>query len=333
MLRYIIGALLAFTLIALLVIWIVSGGPRKIITDTKMSFIAATPGGGGFRLPWQPAQLFPTLDITKALDLTDDGSSYDGPVDPGQQLQDLEAQYDQLNKAASDMRSFGTPSPYAGKITIVQDASGVRESETRDEYIEISANYSNTAPVSIESWMLESALSGARVRIPPVASPFIANVPNQVRGAELEPGGLAIVSSGFSPVGISFRENICSGYLEQFQSFSPPLSEECPSPSDVLPLTAENLQRYGDTCFDALNTTDVCRFPQNLPANISPSCRSYLTSNLSYDGCVSANRYRTAFQKNMWRIFLGSPAELWRNSHDAIRLLDAQGRTVSVFVY
>lgn len=327
MVRYIIVALIAFILLALLGIWVMSGGPRKIVTGTKQSLHNLNPLSNdvGFHLPWQPVQLFPTLDITDALNSGGDSSSAKG------QLANLEAEYDRLNAEAQQTRTFGNPSPFIGQIAIVEDIAGVRAG-TEDEYIQIAADYRNTDAIDITGWTLESALTGVRVVVPPAASPFVANSANVLGPTALDPGGLALVATAQSPIGISFRENMCSGYLQQFQEFSPPLSEECPSPSSVLPLTGYNLEQYGDSCFDAIENLSACRFPHNL-SGVSTPCRAYLTESLSYNGCVSQNRFRSSFQKNMWRVYLGAPGDLWRNSHDAIRLLDGQGRTVSVFVY
>lgn len=330
MIRYIVGALIAFTLLALLVIWVISGGPRSVVTSTQSLFARAVPSDTeAFRLPWQPAQLFPTLDITDAFDLSSDK---DGLAGAQARLAELETEYDRLDAEAQTTRTFGNPSPFLGKISIMQDASGVRAENANEEYVQIAANYANTETIDISGWILESALSGVRVSIPPSASPFLANSANILGPTALAPGGLALVSSAPSPVGVSFRENSCTGYLSQFQEFNPRLSEECPVPSSVLPLTEDNLVRYGDACFDAIANLPTCRFPQNL-SSVSGACRAYLTEKLSYNGCVSANNFRASFSKNMWRVYLGASGELWRNSHDAIRLLDAQGRTVSVFVY
>ena len=246
---------------------------------------------------------------------------------------DLEEEYNRLNRAASEVRTFGNPSPHTGAVSIVEDVSGVRASDPKEEYVQLSANFQGSASIDIYGWSLESALSGARVYIPSGASPFLMGTANSIGPISLDPGGLVIVSSASSPVGVSFRENICTGYLEQFQSFSPQLGNECPSPSSVLPLTDENLRRYGDSCFDIVSSLSSCQFPQALPPNVLPSCRTYLTDALSYNGCVNRNRYAPSFQKNMWRVYLGAQSEIWRNSHDAIRLLDAQGKTVDVFVY
>lgn len=338
MLRYILVALFAFVLLALAGIWVIGGGPRRLATETRESITAAVAPDDsvGFRLPWQPAQIFPTLDITEVLDIDmEDGGypEYDYQLSQGEQLAELEAEYDRLRAETGERRTFGAPSPYAGKITIQQDVSGVRMENPREEYIQIAANYANEGTIDIAGWTIESALSGARIQIPPGASPFLAGSANIIGPILLDPGALALVVSAPSPVGVSFRENMCTGYLGQYQQFEPPLSEECPAASSVLPLTEDNLRRYGGECFDAIANLPACRFPQNLPASVAPACRDFLMSSLSYNGCISENRFRGTFQKNMWRVYLGASGELWRNSHDAIRLLDAQGRTVSVFVY
>ncbi|MFZ2886754.1 MAG: hypothetical protein WA021_02965 [Minisyncoccia bacterium] len=339
MLKQILIAIFAFILLALIVIWVISGGPRKVISETKESIASAVAPSEdvGFRLPWQPAQIFPTIDITDALNFADEaetniyGDFYE--ESPEEQLAELEAEYDRLQADVGQRRTFGEPSRFVGKISIQQDVSGVRETDPRAEYIQIVANYGNDVEIDIAGWTLESALSGARLVIPPGASPYLAGSANALDAISLEPGSLALVVSAPSPIGISFQENMCTGYLSQFQQFAPPLSEECPSASSAIPLTEENLRRYGDSCFDVVANLPLCRFPQNLPQTVVPACRDALLQTLSYNGCVSQNRFRSGFQKNMWRVYLGASGELWRNSHDAIRLLDASGKTVSVFVY
>jgi hypothetical protein len=331
MARYIIVALAIFVVIAILAIWVISGGPRALAGSISEKIASAVPDENdvGFQLPWQPAQIFPTLDITEMMLLEGDTSAHQSP---GEQLVALEAEYDRLSEESRRMRDFGAPSPHAGQVSIA-NTSNVRSSNPREEHIQIMANYGNSGPIDVAGWVLESALSGVRVVIPPAASPFIANSANILGPVSLDPGAAAIIATAPSPIGVSFRENLCTGYLGQFQSFEPPLSENCPSPSSVLPMGASNLQTYGGECFDAINNLSQCRFPQNLPNNISQACRSFLTETLSYNGCVSKNRFRSAFQGDTWRMYLGASGELWRNSHDAIRLLDTSGRTVSVFVY
>lgn len=349
MTKPIIVGLIAFTMLALLAIWVVSGGPRRAVSETRESIAAAFSSAddydpSGFRLPWQPEDPLLLIDITDSFDLTMEDTpadryanekyeaAYAAFASQDAQLAALEAEYDQLNAAASKQRTFGTPSPHAGKVGIAQDAFGIRSSNPRDEYVQIVANYGNAAPIDIAGWSLESALTGMKIQIPPAASPYIEGSANILGPILLEPGAVAHVTSAVSPIGVSFRENMCTGYLNQGRSFDPMLQEACPSPSREIPLTEENLRSYGDACFDVINGTSQCRTPQDLQS-VSPSCRVVLADALSYNGCMSRNRFRSGFHGSTWRVYLGSARELWRDSHDVIRLIDAQGRTVSVFTY
>ena len=202
------------------------------------------------------------------------------------------------------------------------------------EHIEAEAALENTAPIGIAGWSLQSAYTGVRPYIQQGASPFLMGTVNNLSPIQLAPGQSALVNSGVSPVGVSFRENICTGYLGQLQSFTPPLPSSCPSPSSQLPLTPDNLKSYGEICFDYLQTIPLCEAPlNNIPSNLPSSCQYFVAEALSYNGCVARNRSRASFAGDSWRIYLNSNAELWRNSHDIIRLLDADGRTVDVLTY
>lgn len=330
MFRQVILALLAFIMLVLLIMWIVGGGPRRAYEDvTSVEFFPfSTETATGFKLPWQPAQLFPTIDITGAFQFAEGDHS-----NAEYELAELEAEYERLSREAATSRTIGTPSPYRGTVSIVADISGVRGESANDEYVQISVTYDANASVDITGWMLESALSGSRAYIPSIASPFYMGAANTSQNAVIAPGGLAIVTTGASPVGASFRENICSGYLDQFQQFQPQLGNACPSPSSVMPLTEENLVRYGDACFDVVQNLSTCRFPQDIPDTVNYACRAFITDALSHNGCVNRNHTKSAFETNRWRLFLGGQNEIWRNSHDAIRLLDREGRTVDVYVY
>lgn len=330
MFRQLILALVGFIVLILIIMWVIGGGPRRGYERiTNIDILPFSPQGeAGFRLPWQPATLFPTIDISQALQPgADDFSQQE------YELAQLTEEYENLNREAAQMRTFGSPSPYTGSVSIVRDVFGVRAENARDEYIQIALDYDAKASVDITGWSLESALSGTKAYLPGVASPFMGATTNVIGSAAIQPGGLVIVTSATSPVGVSFRENVCTGYLGQFQEFAPQLGNECPSPSSILPLTQENLQRYGESCFDVLTYLSSCQFPQNLPENITPACRAFLTDALSYNGCANRNRSLQSFETNRWRMYLGGQNELWRNSHDAIRLLDREGKTVDVFVY
>jgi hypothetical protein len=150
---------------------------------------------------------------------------------------------------------------------------------------------------------------------------------------ELGPGESVIFSTGVSPVGVSFRETTCTGYLAQTQEFTPQLSNSCPRPTDLLPRTVENVTRYGADCVDFVEHLPQCSFPTILPGDLTSACRAYLTNTFSYTGCTRAYSASGIASMGTWRAYAALGDELWLNTHDAIVLYDGQGRTVSTISY
>lgn len=322
---------LAVAIVAILaLLWLLTGGPRKVIDAAQGignpvdAIFFFNPSDGDFRLPWQPELPYgpePAFD---------EETPSEQSADAAAQLSDAEREYDALQRRIVDAKNFGEPSPYRGQVRIAEHAG---DGGPDAEYVAIQATESNSSPVSLAGWSLQSAVTGIRGFIPRGAGVFVVGVVNPQQDIALDPGASAIVASGVSPVGTSFRENICTGYLSQQRSFAPSLSRSCPDPSQVIPLTAENIRLYGEHCIDFVQTIPSCTFPLAMPADLSYECRAYVARKISYNGCVEDNRHRSSFLRASWRIYLGAGAELWRNSHDVVRLLDAEGRTVDVLVY
>ncbi len=325
------------TVVGLFLLWIATGGISAAIAGVKTSPNPAKDvldlptlfnkiGRWGMKLPWQPDPAnFGFKDLT-GLDASS-GSS-------GNVTDDIAAAQDQLTAIESQMnqaKAFGTPSPYRGKVSLENGSLG---DDNEAQYARISASYDNTAPIDVSSWSLQSAVSGTRAYIPRGADTFLMGSINEQGDIYIAPGTDALLSSGTSPVGTSFRENMCSGYLGQMQTYTPPFSADCPSAASVLSPSAENLQTYGASCFDAIANLPSCAFPTSLPSSISASCRTFLTNTFSYNGCVQRSKSRSDFRGSTWRVFLGAPSgTLWNTRHDVIKLLDHEGRTVDMLTY
>lgn len=310
-------------------LWLYAGGYREIV-----SFVRTIPNPVDIiwgtststyriKLPWEVA-------IPQGPDISGYATDEDGR-DPSEQLADLEDQYKELEAKSKKLRIYGAPSSYAGRVVL--SAGNATESDYGKEYIELSADSGNSSAVDLAGWSLQSMVSGIRVSIPPAALPFILGTVNSMNTVLLAPGEAVIVTSGPSPVGASFRENICTGYLSQLQDFDPPLANACPPDSKLAPMTPENLKRYGSECFDYIQNLPQCNFPQRMPAELSSACRAFVTNVFSHNGCVNAFRTTSTFALDTWRLFVGSRSALWSDSHDIIRLLDADGRTVDVLSY
>lgn len=314
MLKNVIVALIFFVLIGFVIVWTLSGGPRKVWDGVQANIEGAT-STQGYVLPWQPNNLFPSIS---------EEDLYGGAFPEG---------YEGFEKEfAQDGATLGDPSPYHGEVTIRPYGSSPK-SDAASEYLVLEVSPNATAPVSVLGWSIQSAVTGIRVPLPEATPLLIAGTVNTLEPVSLSPGAQAVVFSGVSPVGGSFRENICSPYLGELQTFIPRLEGSCPSPADELPLTAEYISMYGGNCIDFVRTLPSCELPRELPATLTDSCRAFLTSRFSYNGCVNAQRDASGFTKDAWRLYVGASRELWLNDHDVIRLLDEESRIIDVYTY
>ena len=325
----ILKKLILAIILSLIALWLWSGGFSAIAHVARVSpafWENPLAFAEMFRLPWQDQVLLPEVESTVTGEREID---YALPTGADATLYGLEQEYADLADAAEFIRLYGEPSPFRG--TIVLGKAGAQESDLKREYLVIEARYDKTEPVLVSGWTL-LGLGGGAGRLPKAASPFIGGVVNQEQEVRLAAGQYAIVASGPSPVGISFRENTCTGYLEQLQAFEPPLMNSCPRAEDVAPLNAENLRRYGSECMDYIRTIPQCTFPREMPS-LSSACRSFIVNTFSYNGCVNMSQVNPDFSFAVWRLYLGRPSELWNNTHDVIRLLDQNGLTVDALVY
>lgn len=328
MIRTILRWLFVLVIGALIFAWILRGGPVRLWERITTFATPEWSWGEGvnifsLKLPYQPDSLFSGITIDES------GALYG--ADGSGELQDIEAALAELEAKARDVREFGAPSPYAGSVEL-RDA-GARAETPGAEHLEIAATFASS-PIAITNWSLQSALSGTRIYIPSGVSPFVVGTLNQLSPITLAAGDTALLTSGFSPVGASFKENACTGYLTQFQTFSPPLSRQCPLPADEMPRNASTIAQYGNVCVDFVHTLAPCTFHTGfLPQGAGASCAAFVGDALSHNGCVARHRNSPYFESDSWRVFLNAPSELWRNTHDVIRLLDADGRVVDVLSY
>lgn len=323
--RVLIGFAIASAII-LALLWLFTGGFGKImdtgrsLTDilTLRSFSAS-----GLSLPWQPDAAVRGPDISVLFDETGNATT--------QELAEAEAEYEELLKKIEETKTFGDPSPYREQVHIHQGNATANTPNT--EYLTLEASWKNTAPISMRGWSVQSALTGLRGYVPRATHPFLMGAINTQNDLSLDPGDSVYLTSGTSPVGTSFRTNSCTGHLIELQTFAPALERSCPSPRDSFALTPENLQTYGEACYDFIQTLPSCTLPRTVPANLSSACHAYLVNNFSYNGCVQNHRHESNFAGNEWRLYMSARGELWRNTHDIIRLLDEKGRTVDYISY
>ncbi|MCX6787017.1 MAG: hypothetical protein NTY93_00620 [Candidatus Kaiserbacteria bacterium] len=228
---------------------------------------------------------------------------------------------------------FGTPSPYRSIVTMSHYVSGAASANPVDEYIEIAVAYNAGASVDISGWKLSSDATGYTTIIPKGTEIPISGIVNTMQDIVLTPGTRAILISGRSPIGTSFRENKCIGYLSNFQHFSPSLPQNCPTPSSELALSYGADYLRDNTCLDYVSDLPRCKVVLTPPTSISSACKNFLVKYINYNGCVAAHKDDADFENDTWLVYLGHFSSLWRTKNELIKLLDANGKTVDAFSY
>lgn len=224
-------------------------------------------------------------------------------------------------------RTVSGSSPYASSVYIERSSLGAIAGNPNQEYVSL-VNTGGQS-ITISGWKLASKSTGAYAYIGGGAEAYRAGSVNPSSDIALKPGDKAIVLSGRSPVGTSFRENVCTGYLAQYQDFVPALSEQCPL------LTSEIDASYSgsdsEECRASAN--DLPRCAVVISSRTSPSCSAFVERTLNYNGCVALHQNDAYFPLHTWRIFLDRNLEMYAKSHDTITLYDASGKAVDAFSY
>lgn len=334
--------LLLCVMLGFFIWWVLKGGLTGVLGNTDFfqnPFVIHEDPETGLQLPTYSVPAYQGIELPYASDgetiLAQDGRTLLDPFPIQEGLLAAEEEFDRLQKAAEDARNFGEPSPFKDSVYITYISSGLEDVAPTLEFLRLEASLGNTAPVSITGWSVQSLVSGKRAYLPRGVRTLHTGTVNNLDSISLDPGNNVIMTTGSSPVGVSFRENSCTGYLDQFQTFVPALDTfSCPRPGDQISATVENLQTYGDDCVSFVSRLDSCTlYTGPFYANITSQCRSFIQNALTYNGCVQTYQWRPSFVGDTWRVYLNQSDALWRPTHDVIRLLDAQGKTVDVRSY
>lgn len=221
-------------------------------------------------------------------------------------------------------------SAFASSVSLIADTSGATKSDADEEYLLISMSPLSQSSISTAGWRLVSKKTGKGALFPQGTEDPQGGRVNVLSSITLKPGDSATVVSGRSPVGISFRENNCTGYFEERQNFHPSLSQNCPTPYQEYSRLYEG---NDDECVDYIRSIPYCSTETNIPSTISNSCEAFVETYLHYNGCVASHKNESGFYSSAWRIFLGSTKELWRSDRETILLLDAEGKIIDSLSY
>jgi hypothetical protein len=317
-----LGTLIMFLLfiIVLGAIWLYSGGPER------------ADGQGPFLVPpwlWNAGDSYTIPGIQIIGNETNSGGEGTGGTSEPAPSEESPSFFDLFFGFRGTSEKLD--SPYAGLVTLERGTATASNPDS--EYIIIRTASTLERNITISGWKLEEDANTLSVTLGQASEiPFLGQV-NVETPITLPANSRVYVTTGRSPNGYSFRLNQCTGYFEQFQNFSPQLPLECPFPEDEA-LRRPEILSGNAACIELIERLPRCYLEVN---SISPSvgnlCQSFIVNELSYNGCLNAHKNDPGFYKNEWRVFLNRSQELWVNKYERIRLLDENGKTVSVLSY
>ncbi len=276
-------------LFLLFVVWVSTGGPARYISQA-----------GPFLNPPPPLGSGTAYDLGEETYKT---SSGDGTI-----LSNANVVYTGPTP--------GVGAPESGQAT--------KPGSPETEFLQITLP-ANSPGLALSNLYIEDN-TGVRIRVPNGGTLTSLGTNPAERPIVLAPGEKAYIISGRSPVGLSFKQNRCSGYLSQYQKFTPSLPLECPLAVDEIssPPQCALYTRTLSRCSTPTDTALIERYTG------TPECGPLVLAKLTYSGCVDAHRYEAGFERPEWRIYLGSSVRLWDKSK-TIRLTDGKGLTILTF--
>jgi len=247
-----------------------------------------------------------------------------------EKIKTTEKQIDELKQQVKNEEDKKNKSEYADIVTL----SSLYKSNNPDlEHITIKVSTGAKVNIPVTGWTLTSTMGGITVAIPKGNYLFFAGMPNSEENIILSEGDVMYVVTGYSPIGISFQTNKCSGYLDQFQKFTPYLKSECPRPKD------EDLSSIPDTvnnydCLNYINSFPRCKIStKELPRTWSYECTSFIKDKINYPSCISVHKNDPDFYKNEWRVYLKRSEPVWNFKKQIITLYDNKGKVVDTIKY
>lgn len=239
----------------------------------------------------------------------------------------------QQEESLEKVQEIAGVSSYKDKITI-RNGNAV-STDPNKEYLIIESSKDTQGKINITDWVLESSVTGNRIAIGKASYlPYTSTVNNE-ETVFLSPGGKALITTGRSPIGVSFRTNLCTGYFEQFQDFYPVLSRQCPRPEDEADFITTGPNKLNDKCIDYVESISKCTIVTNpLPIDMQYECSLYISSKINYNSCVENHKNTDSnFYGSEWRIFLNREDELWKSKRETIKLIDNNGNLVDTVTY
>lgn len=266
---------------------------------------------------------------------TSSDKNYTSKDDISESIEEAEKRIEKLEKELEKKVEESKRSPYYGKITTSR-ISGLGNKDPSKEYLTLRTSLKDNEKINITGWYLKSEVTGYFAVIGKAALlPFpFTRIESDI---VLEKGDKVYITKGFSPIGISFRTNMCTGYFEEHTNFTPSLQKACPKAADEELPNFSSVYDRNDECIDLIEKIPRCttrngEYIYNLPDTVTSSCKAYIETNVNYNACVAKHFDDTDFPGDEYRVYLKKFGPLWRKDREKINLHDSNGLIVDTIV-
>lgn len=302
---------LAIVMVGLWFLWFFTGGPERGISRGGVYIEPANPVGDTWRA--YGGEGFSFFNF---------GSSSNSPDSSDSTTEE------EFEKA----QELAGISIYKDKVFL--KSGNAKTNDVDKEYLKITSSRLNSDRVGLTGWTIESVSTGKKITLDEISYlPYTSKV-NPQQAIFIYPGDTVFVITGRSPIGTSFRENLCTGYFEQFQDFYPSLKRSCPRPEDEPDFVRYGTVSMSDKCIDYVEDINRCKIvTETLPINLENECMDYINTKINYNTCVDKHKEDDGFYFSQWRVFLNRDLELWKQKRENLRLLDAGGKLVDTLSY
>jgi hypothetical protein len=331
------GFLIIGFLLFIFVVWFGTGGPKRPITKqgpfiTPITTPDSKQVGYGSLYPGYGTASYKSIDYTNySKNKISTGGVSSGSLNTTQvNTQNTQTTINALQQQVNDLKETGYYSSLKGKVKI--SLGNIYGNDPQTEYL--SLYISGNEPVDITGFTLVSTSTKYIMTIPNAKIIAGKNGEGNYTSTIVSPGDTVYLSTGRSPIGASFKENACSGYLSTDYSFTPSLSSyQCPTPLDELRTfyTADAASYIA--CKNYLSNTYRCSGIPESPKTLPSSCRLFIEQRLTYEGCLTGHKDDSNFSNRTWRLYFDQTKKLWNSTHGKIRLLDREKNIVDVYTY
>lgn len=247
------------------------------------------------------------------------------PPGPGEYTFFVRAKLSNVVDLSPASRTFFTnTSPYLGKVKL----SSVR-TKSPPFSITLATNLSSDENVNITGWRIEGNTGGFEIRqgiakFHPTKNTVLSDI-------ILHRSDKVLIFESRSPFGrnVSFRPNLCFGYLKPYYAFPLPIPSSCPDKP-----TLQETSNLAPTCQDFILKnvkTSSCTIPDFTGIQGDRECISYIQNRYNYDACYTLHSAEPGFDKNEWHVY--AERSFGHPLHDTIELLDQDGLLIDSYIY